>query len=566
MASRKVPGLPRKILCEAYKLYPDLRPWKLAYPSQECSSALCNRSLLNSQLLSLANTLLLLKQENPQILSQYLHQQNLSTVSVSAAVPCTSVPSQMEPNGEGFLQTNYVQCAPNPTVPLVSENSNFQSIEGRFGSVRSTPLNSSSTFINNSITDDERESSSSLLKFEIPESLNIDDFISTLFWNDVWVPGKDRLADLVNQNQILNPQAFVRDFVTSEGSWNTHELRRSLDDEGFNGSSLCLLLVMILAMIYQTGVGTILGSYDGPQTVKQFLWLILHQRVMTNSERRRRAVFGSPLSIRGGCEETILHVIRDCPSGSYDLGLPPSPPLFDWLVTNLSHNVGLNQTAFQWRHLFGILVWLLWKQCNAFVFNGQVRSMMETIHSAWSWAQAIKETPRKQSQSDRHDYKKQQWRTPTMGSVKLNTDVAVLPTTMVAASGVVLRDINGDWIIGYHRNIGRCNIHNAELWAVLDGLTIAWDIGFRNIEVEVDNHDVVKTLNACPMLHEWTIVRHIRRLLEHQWSAKISHINREANATADSLAHIDMNGTLGLTVYHQPPRGTQASLHADVID
>ncbi|GMI88454.1 MYB-like 102, A. THALIANA MYB 4 [Hibiscus trionum] len=177
------------------------------------SSALCNRSLLNPQLLSLVNTLLLLKQENPEILLQHLHQnqlynsqQNASTVS-TPAVPCTSVVSQMEPmqaNGEGSCydifthfgypnpqenltscsltnasvsQPNYVQCAPNPTVPLVSENSDFQSVQGSFGSVGSTPLNSSSTFINNSSADDERESFSSLLKFEIPESLNIDDFM-----------------------------------------------------------------------------------------------------------------------------------------------------------------------------------------------------------------------------------------------------------------------------------------------------------------------------------------------------------------------------------------------------
>ncbi|KAK8568481.1 hypothetical protein V6N13_106389 [Hibiscus sabdariffa] len=177
----------------------------------DLASALCNRSLLNPQLLSLANTLLLLKQENPEILlQQHLHrnqlcnsQQNASMASTSAA----SGVSQMEPmqaNGQGFCydvltnfgypnsqdnlascpltnasvsQPNYVQCAPNPTVSPASENSNFQTIEGSFGSVRSTPLNSSSTFINTRSTDDERESFSSLLKFEIPESLNIDDFM-----------------------------------------------------------------------------------------------------------------------------------------------------------------------------------------------------------------------------------------------------------------------------------------------------------------------------------------------------------------------------------------------------
>ncbi|OMP07278.1 hypothetical protein COLO4_07477 [Corchorus olitorius] len=94
-------------------------------------------------------------------------------------------------NNNAFVsQPNYVHCVSNPTGPLLSETSNFQSLDGSslqnlgFDSVRSTPissptpLNSSSTFINgSSSTDDERESFSSLLKFEIPESLDINDFI-----------------------------------------------------------------------------------------------------------------------------------------------------------------------------------------------------------------------------------------------------------------------------------------------------------------------------------------------------------------------------------------------------
>ncbi|KAG4159591.1 hypothetical protein ERO13_D02G184100v2 [Gossypium hirsutum] len=199
------------------------------------SSTLCNQSLLNvsnllgtqallnPQLLSLANTLLSLKQENPEMLMQYLHQNQLnldpslqapiaSVCTTTSTVPCcTSMLSQtglIQATGEGFFssdktnfsypnsqenltnltnefaaQPHYVQCSTNPTVPILSETSKFQSMDGSFDSVRSsaisspTPLNSSSTFVNSSSTDDERESFSSLLKFEIPEGLDINDFM-----------------------------------------------------------------------------------------------------------------------------------------------------------------------------------------------------------------------------------------------------------------------------------------------------------------------------------------------------------------------------------------------------
>ena len=207
-------------------------------PLLNVSNLLGTQALLNPEMLRLANTLLSLKQENPEILLQYLQQnqlcnsqqnlvpslqpsqlqapiQNASTCTAST-VPCTSMLSQtelMQANGEGFssnmtslsypnsqenltsstltnaivLQPNYVNCSLNPTVPLLSENSNFQSLDGSpnfsFDSMRSTPissptpLNSPSTFINSCSTDDERESFSSLLKFEIPETLDINDFL-----------------------------------------------------------------------------------------------------------------------------------------------------------------------------------------------------------------------------------------------------------------------------------------------------------------------------------------------------------------------------------------------------
>ncbi|KAF5746008.1 transcription factor MYB39-like [Tripterygium wilfordii] len=88
------------------------------------------------------------------------------------------------------IQGGYMQyCSSNPTIPQVGENLNVQALNNgnqNFGinSVMSTPLsspapmNSSSTFINgSSSTEDERESYSSLFKFEIPESLDFDEFM-----------------------------------------------------------------------------------------------------------------------------------------------------------------------------------------------------------------------------------------------------------------------------------------------------------------------------------------------------------------------------------------------------
>ena len=87
-----------------------------------------------------------------------------------------------------YRNSTAAAAAANPTVPELEELSGFQSPNNGYrifstDSVISTrltspgPLNSPSTYINSSSTEDDRECYSSLLKFEIPESWGIDDFL-----------------------------------------------------------------------------------------------------------------------------------------------------------------------------------------------------------------------------------------------------------------------------------------------------------------------------------------------------------------------------------------------------
>ncbi|KAK5803328.1 hypothetical protein PVK06_030973 [Gossypium arboreum] len=48
-----------------------------------------------------------------------------------------------------------------------------------------------------------------------------------------------------------------------------------------------------------------------------------------------------------------------------------------------------------------------------------------------------------------------------------------------ASSGGLLRDHCSKWVAGVTRNIGRTTAEEAELWGIYDGLTLAWEMGFR---------------------------------------------------------------------------------------
>ncbi|KAJ6745045.1 MYB FAMILY TRANSCRIPTION FACTOR [Salix purpurea] len=135
------------------------------------TSALCNPStllnlstlvgstqaLLNPDILRLATTLSSLKQENSDMFLQTTTRKPASKLTILKFL-------NLESTQDSNLQTMDIRNFSIDSVmstPLMSQD----------------PLNSSSTYVNSSSTEDERECYSSLLKFEIPESLDIDDFL-----------------------------------------------------------------------------------------------------------------------------------------------------------------------------------------------------------------------------------------------------------------------------------------------------------------------------------------------------------------------------------------------------
>ncbi|KAF8043239.1 hypothetical protein BT93_A1551 [Corymbia citriodora subsp. variegata] len=221
------------------------------------SSSLCNPSLVNManllktqallspELLRLASTILSLKNENPDLLSQNNLQENQISdpnafpmsqsnqfqvqaqsqsqsqaqqipVCTTSSIPCGAPvdPAQLGQANEGDFTSNlpnnfscsntivppmtsqdlvsqphYIQCNSSPAIPASMEKlCHFQPNIGDdqnfgFDSIMSTPLssstplNSSSTFMNG-CSEEERESyCSNFLKFELPESFDINDFM-----------------------------------------------------------------------------------------------------------------------------------------------------------------------------------------------------------------------------------------------------------------------------------------------------------------------------------------------------------------------------------------------------
>ena len=302
-----------------------------------------------------------------------------------------------------------------------------------------------------------------------------------------------------------------------------------------------------------------------PERVRVFLWLVTHQVIMTNMERKRRHLSENSICplCKGG-EETILHVLRDCPAaaGLWARFVPLSKqqrffdqPLLEWLYDKLARNrPGLEEL---WPALFSLTVWWCWKWRCGYVFGeeGKCRDKVQFLQDKAREVIEANVKLKEHGQSRERVEKQISWNRPTNGWFKLNTDGASRGNPGLATAGGAIRDEYGEWNGGFAINIGICSAPLAELWGVYYGLCIAWDRGIRRLELEVDSESVAGFLQT--EIHDSHPLSFLVRLcydfISRDWLVKISHVYRETNYLADGLANYAFSLSFGLHFFEDVP-------------
>ncbi|CAN1291597.1 Putative ribonuclease H protein At1g65750, partial [Linum perenne] len=237
-----------------------------------------------------------------------------------------------------------------------------------------------------------------------------------------------------------------------------------------------------------------------------------HHRLLTNGERRRRH-----LTEIGACqvcpeqEETVLHVLRDCPfaSTTWELLTFPSDnlaffqiPLLPWIEDFIRRP--------ELSLLFRVTCWFLWRYRNDRVFNGKLTTAVTLTRHIQAWVALVGDT---------------------LDRDRSVTDVVPPARTEVCISW---EPAPPEW-----KNLGICSIIRAELRGVVSGLQLAWDRGYRKVQLQIDSQCAVLLLQSddrTDHLHATTI-RHARELLRRDWEVRIRHVYRESNHVADHLAN-----------------------------
>ena len=152
---------------------------------------------------------------------------------------------------------------------------------------------------------------------------------------------------------------------------------------------------------------------------------------------------------------------------------------------------------------------------------------------------------------------------------KLNTDGSAIGNPALASAGGILRNHMGNWLVGFSLHLGISSNNMAELVAVRQGLTLAWDMGFKFIQLELDSITVVHWLTGMCVTylpHMIPLICDCRNLMDREWEIQVLHIYREANDCADVLAKWGTHQQHLLAVYSSCPTFVSVSYMRDLAD
>ncbi|KAH9750393.1 putative ribonuclease H protein [Citrus sinensis] len=269
-------------------------------------------------------------------------------------------------------------------------------------------------------------------------------------------------------------------------------------------------------------------SWKGPQSIKLFIWQILHGKLKTYRELSRRNIPVSDVCVRCGISaEDILHAVRDCRCiKNLWLHLVPARHHLSFFQSNLRAWIAANMqnkwkidSELPWDCIFGVAIWRLWFWQNHFIMAGNLVDSKTIYLDIMARASEIHRINNSHlSQQPRRKEIFISWLPPPWPWCKLNTDGSYRNTGEAGAGGII-RDSFGNWISGFSMNIGESSVIMAELWGLYQGLSLAWNVGIRHLLVEVDSLCVTQMISQQVVVPNvfYALVVVIRDFLSRNW-------------------------------------------------
>ncbi|CAN1746300.1 Putative ribonuclease H protein At1g65750 [Linum perenne] len=429
---------------------------------------------------------------------------------------------------------------------------------------------------------------------------NIGNGRNTLFWTDRWIDSGAVLIDHAINIQEVDSSLSVSDFCNNN-CWDLQKLRSVLPEAfvlqvygmsppradggtdcrawGLEGDGV-FSVKSAYGMLREIKGGdngnnwSKIWKWEGPNKIRHFMWLLQHDKLMTNVERGRRRLTDNLICQHcNGGEEDLNHVFRECCFASQTwnrilphvvLGEQRTMEFKEWWIHGISDPVNSS--------IFGFTLWLLWSRRNKLIFEdnalsvdeiaNQVSFWVQFASSCWKTRRLGREAPGFARQTQLIG-----WRPGGEGCFTLNTDGSLHRVSNSSVAGGIIRDDQGRFVSAFASKLGVCSIVRAEIWAVVEGMVLAWNCGIRKLRVQSDSAIAVRLLSGSHQAsHKYSnLIRNFQELLSRQWEVTIEHIYHEANFAADYLANSGHDLDLGTVIFSSPCNGLMDWLHYDLL-
>ncbi|CAN1192031.1 Putative ribonuclease H protein At1g65750, partial [Linum perenne] len=124
----------------------------------------------------------------------------------------------------------------------------------------------------------------------------------TKFWTDVWLDSGVTLIDFPLNIQGVNPSISVGGMIPPRSDAGEDFLVWGLEENGKFSIKSAYGLLKDFRLDEQNGRWQKVWKWKGPNRIKHFMWIVMHGKLLTNTERNNRAAAGG--------------IIRDC-GGNY---------------------------------------------------------------------------------------------------------------------------------------------------------------------------------------------------------------------------------------------------------
>ena len=283
--------------------------------------------------------------------------------------------------------------------------------------------------------------------------------------------------------------------------------------------------------------------------IQFFVWQCMHHSICVREclSTRGMAIENScPICLNG--LESIIHALRDCPLAKaiwHQLGVLPSDLVFfaenlkEWLFSNCNAKPSHRSGQLSWFQVFLFTIWMIWKNRNHHVFKGEVQNP-NVAKEILARVMEYNFCASNHTEAKRVVLKSIRWEKPNAGWKKLNTDGSLVDSLGLVGGRGVVRDEQGNWVLGYARRIGPVNSFLAELWSLRDGLLLCVQAQVQALIVEMDTKALVDAFSNQTKSNAIvsSLMEDCRHLATQIPQVSFRHIYREANMYADHLAKL----------------------------